>query len=818
VDSGGRCHPSHRPTRAPDCPAAHLPGRRARARRTLPLLLVLLAAGATPARAVLDIADRGPMLNAGSFALRITNAGILGNAFFNQGLSYDPSFEYPKGSGHECLNHAELWVGAVDADGRTRVSGGPMLEWRPTPDPDDRVLTAWAGRPGAKRGYDDDGDGAYDEEIFNGRDDDLDGEIDEDLGLPSDQACAAEYVDDRPEAVNYGYPNGETHLPLGLSVHQEAYAWALPGYDNLAGLEFTITNHGNQTLRDLYLGVYCDLDSRGRDDVAGHLNDVVSFQNWSLVIPLPNAALNGVSKRCYDRYGAWMPVVMDESATSGLPASAVVGLGHTTDPLGFLTNYNFPGAREAHDAARAPTRDTTFRYSVFAQDHPPGQGGPPPLDGDRYLALQGKYPTAARPDLPADYAVLVSCGPFASLAPGQSVRFQVGLVAAVATDSVLSALSAVAYLHRGFRLNLIKDAASRPGSYNIGVSGINGHEVCLEPPVGITFHYDPNCVEKFLTDPGFRPFPPMWIPPSESADSTYTHGHCIWTDADCDACTGYDGAETVFHWLSPGTVPPRPGYRISPGDHQVTIAWDNQPEIQLKANLAGTSGFDFAGYRVYRLSDWTRESQVPPADSWELIGVFAPDTLNRERLLSAITDSTLDWDAIQYGQKHYPIGRYRIVDDQVLNGFDYLYVVTTVSERRVTRDSTVLIERLESPLATTLDSIVVAHTVARPRGDQAWVVPNPYRGSAPWDRPPVPGDPFGRHLDFMGLPEAPCTIRIYTVAGDLVAQIDHDGSSGDGQTSWDLISRNGQDVESGIYLFTVDSSLGHQIGRFVVIR
>jgi hypothetical protein len=144
--------------------------------------------------------------------------------------------------------------------------------------------------------------------------------------------------------------------------------------------------------------------------------------------------------------------------------------------------------------------------------------------------------------------------------------------------------------------------------------------------------------------------------------------------------------------------------------------------------------------------------------------------------------------------------------------------VTTVSERRVTRDSTVLVERLESPLATTLDSIVVAHTAARPRGDQAWVVPNPYRGSAPWDRPPVPGDPFGRHLDFMGLPKASCTIRIYTVAGDLVAQIDHDGSNGDGQTSWDLISRNGQDVESGIYLFTVDSSLGHQIGRFVVIR
>ncbi len=51
-----------------------------------------------------------------------------------------------------------------------------------------------------------------------------------------------------------------------------------------------------------------------------------------------------------------------------------------------------------------------------------------------------------------------------------------------------------------------------------------------------------------------------------------------------------------------------------------------------------------------------------------------------------------------------------------------------------------------------------------------------------------------------------------------MAQVDHDGSQGDGQAPWNLISRNGQDVESGIYLFTVDSALGHATGRFVLIR
>src|SRR5438477_9888949 len=162
----------------------------------------------------MDINDRGPVLQAGNFAMRITNVGVIGNAFFNQGLSFDPSFEFPKGSGHELLSHAELWVGARTPEGHLRVSGGPMLEWRPTLDPGDRVHTGWAGQPGSLPGVDDDGDGKVDEEILNGRDDDGDGEIDEDLAIPSQQMISAEYTDDQPAAVNYGYPTGEPHAPL----------------------------------------------------------------------------------------------------------------------------------------------------------------------------------------------------------------------------------------------------------------------------------------------------------------------------------------------------------------------------------------------------------------------------------------------------------------------------------------------------------------------------------------------------------------------------------------------------------------------------
>src|SRR6266487_522845 len=146
-----------------------------------------------------------------------------------------------------------------------------------------------------------------------------------------------------------------------------------------------------------------------------------------------------------------------------------------------------------------------------------------------------------------------------------------------------------------------------------------------------------------------------------------------------------------------------------------------------------------------------------------------------------------------------------MTDDRVQDGFDYVYVVTTLARRPTSSGGLTRYDLIESPLIAAIDSIVTPHAAARANVAGVWVVPNPYRGSAEWDRPPVRGDPFGRHIDFLGLPRAKCTIKIWTVAGDFVAQVDHDGRGGDGEAPWDLISRNGQEVESGIYLYTVDS-------------
>jgi hypothetical protein len=210
----------------------------------------------------------------------------------------------------------------------------------------------------------------------------------------------------------------------------------------------------------------------------------------------------------------------------------------------------------------------------------------------------------------------------------------------------------------------------------------------------------------------------------------------------------------------------------------------------------------------------------------------------------------------------YPIGRYRYLDREVKNGFVYFYSVTAGDSTATGLKSSELTGRRSAVEA----EAVVPQASTKPVG-QAWVVPNPYRGYADlnrrpsnWDLTPNATDPTGTHLDFMGMPPGRWTIRIFTVSGDLVQTLRSEDavnesvrgpatvnnpnfnpnlpedpvlnprkivvegynrqqdSANDGQARWNLISRNGQDVVSGVYIFVIESDQGTQRGKFVVIR
>ena len=77
-----------------------------------------------------------------------------------------------------------------------------------------------------------------------------------------------------------------------------------------------------------------------------------------------------------------------------------------------------------------------------------------------------------------------------------------------------------------------------------------------------------------------------------------------------------------------------------------------------------------------------------------------------------------------------------------------------------------------------------------------------------------------RRIWFINLPDT-AEINIYTLDGDLVRKILHPDphlTTYPSIVGWDLISRNQQAVVSGIYIWRVDSRLGRQIGKLVIIK
>jgi hypothetical protein len=102
--------------------------------------------------------------------------------------------------------------------------------------------------------------------------------------------------------------------------------------------------------------------------------------------------------------------------------------------------------------------------------------------------------------------------------------------------------------------------------------------------------------------------------------------------------------------------------------------------------------------------------------------------------------------------------------------------------------------------------------------DRINVYPNPYIAASVQE----PSNPFNegrgeRRLTFNHLPDR-CTIRIYTVKGELVDVLEHNAGIDDGTENWNLRTRDGLNVAYGVYLYHVDSPYGEKTGRFAVIK
>jgi|TARA_B110000263_G_scaffold104545_1_gene91286 hypothetical protein len=106
--------------------------------------------------------------------------------------------------------------------------------------------------------------------------------------------------------------------------------------------------------------------------------------------------------------------------------------------------------------------------------------------------------------------------------------------------------------------------------------------------------------------------------------------------------------------------------------------------------------------------------------------------------------------------------------------------------------------------------------------DDIRVVPNPYVGTNIFEEAILNSD-FNqrRKLMFTHLP-ARCKIKIYTISGVLVDEINVFNASSNGIAYWDLLTNEGLEIAAGMYVYHVESfaeaSKGYKVGKFGVIK
>jgi hypothetical protein len=127
--------------------------------------------------------------------------------------------------------------------------------------------------------------------------------------------------------------------------------------------------------------------------------------------------------------------------------------------------------------------------------------------------------------------------------------------------------------------------------------------------------------------------------------------------------------------------------------------------------------------------------------------------------------------------------------------------------------------RLGDKISFTLRGKDFSKEKAKVDMDKIAVVPNPYVSAASWE----PKSPFKsgrgeRRIYFINLPPQ-CTIRIYTVRGYLVDTIEHNDSIENGSEPWNMLSKDGQEIAYGVYIYHIDApGIGERVSKFAVIK
>ena len=268
--------------------------------------------------------------------------------------------------------------------------------------------------------------------------------------------------------------------------------------------------------------------------------------------------------------------------------------------------------------------------------------------------------------------------------------------------------------------------------------------------------------------------------------------------------------------------PSSPFTRVELEEGRATIYWNSAPEFD-RDPVTGL--LDFEGYRIYASNPGDDKS----GDIFAEAGLIAQYDIegNDVGINNGFDDVrlpepvTFPGDSLQY--------HYSFTVDNILNGWQYAFIVTSFDQG----DATVGLPSFESSRRANAVRAFPGTPPATSDVAQVGVYPNPYRVNAAWDGTTA----TTRKLNFYNLPPR-SEVRIYSLAGEIIAQFEHDAESyvGDirwyddfggesrlqpgGEHSWDVLSENGLSLSTGLYLFSVKDLDGGdvQTGKFAVIR
>ncbi len=316
-------------------------------------------------------------------------------------------------------------------------------------------------------------------------------------------------------------------------------------------------------------------------------------------------------------------------------------------------------------------------------------------------------------------------------------------------------------------------------------------------------------------------------------------------------------------------LPPLPDMKVTNTlTKSVNVEWDNRAE----------SDPEFAGYKIYKSSQYLKKNfldegmrvvdkyqenmtpgpipaslkkPVNPKLNAPIGGSYQPDAWGTWDLVAVIPKTQLGSTplAVTAGYK------YRYEDKDVVLGFSYWYYVAAYKEGNYTgpdgettnriethstnRDGATGLWNLTYPFATNnanfgkllatdaaaspqglknIGAVQVVYSALAPTGivSNVGVRPNPYKKAALHDNR---ASVYDHKLLFYNLPPQ-CTITIVDVAGQIIDVINFSSSDANkGSTFWDMFSKDGLEVASGLYLYVVESPTGDKkIGQFSILR